>query len=110
AAPRRAQSERRTMGCTCWHPFDGWKPGGRPSRLRSPRRLGARLRMGGQVARKPPMTLDTHTAIRAYSDTPMDALILFSHGSVLCGAGQALDEHAARLRERGDFGIVEIGY
>src|SRR5438552_3125209 len=40
----------------------------------------------------------------------MNALILFSHGSVLCGAGQALDEHAGRLRERGEFDLVAIGY
>lgn len=41
----------------------------------------------------------------------MDALILFSHGSLLCGSGEALEAHAKRLRERGDFrGIVEIGY
>src|SRR5437763_16236689 len=40
----------------------------------------------------------------------MTALILFSHGSVLCGAGQALEDHAARLRDRGGFDIVEIGY
>jgi len=40
----------------------------------------------------------------------MDALILFSHGSLLCGAGEALEAHAARLRERGAFAIVAIGY
>lgn len=40
----------------------------------------------------------------------MDALILFSHGSLLCGAGEALEAHAARLRARGGFGQVEIGY
>ena len=40
----------------------------------------------------------------------MDALILFSHGSLLCGAGEAVDAHAARLRERGDFGFVEVGF
>ncbi len=40
----------------------------------------------------------------------MDALILFSHGSLLCGAGDALESHAARLRERGEFSPVEIGY
>ena len=38
------------------------------------------------------------------------ALILFSHGSVLCGAGAALEEHADRLRQRGEFAQVEIGY
>ena len=40
----------------------------------------------------------------------MDALILFSHGSLLCGAGEALDRHAARLRETGRWPIVEVGY
>jgi sirohydrochlorin cobaltochelatase len=40
----------------------------------------------------------------------MDAVILFSHGSLLCGAGEALAVHAARLRERGLAPIVEVGY
>ncbi len=40
----------------------------------------------------------------------MDALILFSHGSLLCGAGEALEAHANRLRARGDYALVEIGY
>lgn len=40
----------------------------------------------------------------------MDALLLFSHGSLLCGAGEALDAHAERLRRRGDFALVAIGY
>ena len=40
----------------------------------------------------------------------MTALILFSHGSVLCGAGEALDAHAERLRARGAWDRVEIGY
>src|SRR4051794_11363351 len=40
----------------------------------------------------------------------MDALILFSHGSLLCGAGEALEAHAARLRARGAFDLVAIGY
>ena len=40
----------------------------------------------------------------------MDALILFSHGSLLCGSGEALEAHAGRLRARGDFPLVEIGY
>jgi sirohydrochlorin ferrochelatase len=40
----------------------------------------------------------------------MNALILFSHGSLLCGAGEALDAHAARLRERGEYDMVEVGY
>jgi sirohydrochlorin ferrochelatase len=40
----------------------------------------------------------------------MNALILFSHGSLLCGAGEALEAHAARLRERGGYDRVEISY
>ena len=40
----------------------------------------------------------------------MDAIILFSHGSLLCGAGEALKAQAARLRERGLAPVVEIGY
>lgn len=39
-----------------------------------------------------------------------DAIILFSHGSVLCGAGQNLLELARRMRDRGDAAIVEPGY
>lgn len=40
----------------------------------------------------------------------MDGLILFSHGSLLCGAGETLRAHATRLRARGDFAVVEVGY
>ncbi len=40
----------------------------------------------------------------------MDALILFSHGSLLCGAGEALDAHAERLRRTGEWPWVGIGY
>ncbi len=40
----------------------------------------------------------------------MDALILFSHGSLLCGAGEALEAHAERLRQTGDWPIVAVGY
>ena len=40
----------------------------------------------------------------------MDALILFSHGSVLCGAGEALDAHAERLRRSGEWPLVSVGY
>ena len=40
----------------------------------------------------------------------MDAVILFSHGSLLCGAGEALNAHAQRLRETMDFALVEVGY
>ncbi|PLS79376.1 MAG: hypothetical protein CYG59_13575 [Chloroflexi bacterium] len=39
-----------------------------------------------------------------------DAIILFSHGSVLCGAGQNLTELAARMQARGDAAMVEVGY
>ena len=40
----------------------------------------------------------------------MNALILFSHGSLLCGAGAALGAHAKRLRERGGWDYVGVGY
>jgi len=40
----------------------------------------------------------------------MDAVILFSHGSLLCGSGEALLAHARRLRERGAAPIVSVGY
>lgn len=40
----------------------------------------------------------------------MDAVILFSHGSLLCGAGEALKVQAERLRERGLAPVVEVGY
>lgn len=39
-----------------------------------------------------------------------DAIILFSHGSVLCGAGQNLLDLARQMRERGVAPIVEPGY
>jgi sirohydrochlorin ferrochelatase len=39
-----------------------------------------------------------------------DAILLFSHGSVLCGAGETLSQLARRMRERGDAPIVEPGY
>lgn len=40
----------------------------------------------------------------------MEAILLFSHGSLLCGAGETLQSVAERLRARGDAPIVEIGY
>jgi sirohydrochlorin cobaltochelatase len=40
----------------------------------------------------------------------MDGVILFAHGSLLCGSGQALEVHAERLRARGVAPVVEIGY
>ncbi len=40
----------------------------------------------------------------------MDATVLFSHGSLLCGAGEALLAHAERLRRRGISPIVAVGY
>lgn len=40
----------------------------------------------------------------------MDATVLFSHGSLLCGAGEALRAHAERLRAQGLTPIVEVGY
>ena len=40
----------------------------------------------------------------------MQGFLLFSHGSLLCGAGQALGEHATRMRARLGGAPVEIGY
>jgi len=40
----------------------------------------------------------------------MDAVILLSHGSVLCGSGEALWAHASRLNYNGKYEIVEVGY
>ena len=40
----------------------------------------------------------------------MNAIILFSHGSVLCGSGLALDAHAKRLQQRGLAPRVAVGY
>jgi sirohydrochlorin ferrochelatase len=40
----------------------------------------------------------------------VDALILFSHGSLLCGAGEALEAHAERLRATGNWSDVAVGY
>lgn len=40
----------------------------------------------------------------------MDAILLLSHGSLLCGAGETLQAVAERLRARGDAQVVEIGY
>ena len=38
------------------------------------------------------------------------AILLFSHGSVLCGAGQTLFDLARRMEARGDAPIVEAGF
>lgn len=40
----------------------------------------------------------------------MNAVILFSHGSLLCGAEQALQAHAERLRRQGLASMVRIGF
>lgn len=40
----------------------------------------------------------------------MNAILLFSHGSVLCGAERNLLEMAERMRARGDAPIVEVGF
>ena len=39
-----------------------------------------------------------------------DATVLFSHGSLLCGAGEALQAHAQRLRVQGLTPLVAVGY
>lgn len=40
----------------------------------------------------------------------MQAIILFSHGSVLCGAERNLLDLAARMRGRGEAAIVEVAF
>ncbi|MFM7321106.1 MAG: sirohydrochlorin chelatase [Armatimonadota bacterium] len=40
----------------------------------------------------------------------MDALVLFSHGSLLCGSGEAVDRHADRLSSLGIADRVAVGY
>jgi len=40
----------------------------------------------------------------------MHAIILFSHGSVLCGAGETLFALGRRMENRGDAEIVEVGF
>ncbi|MCS6776651.1 MAG: CbiX/SirB N-terminal domain-containing protein [Chloroherpetonaceae bacterium] len=40
----------------------------------------------------------------------MNAIILFSHGSLLCGAEQALQAHAEHLRRQGLAPLVRIGF
>jgi sirohydrochlorin ferrochelatase len=41
---------------------------------------------------------------------PSTAILIFSHGSVLCGAERNLLELAGRMRERGDARVVEVGF
>jgi sirohydrochlorin cobaltochelatase len=41
---------------------------------------------------------------------PNTALVLFSHGSLLCGSGETLGLHANRLRKSGKYLAVEPGY
>jgi len=40
----------------------------------------------------------------------MHAIILFSHGSLLCGAGETLAATARTMQQRGDAEMVEPGY
>ncbi len=40
----------------------------------------------------------------------MKAILLFSHGSLLCGAGENLKNLARQMQERGDADIVEVGF
>ncbi len=39
-----------------------------------------------------------------------NAIILFSHGSTLCGAGETLKALAAQMQQRGDADIVRVGF
>lgn len=40
----------------------------------------------------------------------MLAILLFSHGSVVCGASRCLGAHAREMESRGDAPIVEAGF
>lgn len=40
----------------------------------------------------------------------MRGIVLFSHGSVLCGAERNLHALATRMRDRGDASIVEVAF
>lgn len=40
----------------------------------------------------------------------IEAIVLFSHGALICGARQTLDWHACGLAERGVAGVVRPGY
>lgn len=46
----------------------------------------------------------------ADGDDRVDAIILFSHGSLLCGAGETLRRIAEHMQRRGDAPVVEVGY
>lgn len=37
-------------------------------------------------------------------------MVLLSHGSLLCGAGRTLEEHAARFRQTEKYAAIEVGY
>ncbi len=47
---------------------------------------------------------------RAEKVENQDAIILFSHGSLLCGAGETLKRMALFMHQRGDAPIIEPGY
>ena len=49
-------------------------------------------------------------AARTVESARVDAIIVFSHGSVLCGAERNLLALAQRMRDRGDAAIVEVGF
>jgi len=42
--------------------------------------------------------------------TMRTGMVLLSHGSLLCGAGQTLAEHAERLRQTEKYAAIEVGY
>ena len=49
-------------------------------------------------------------AALAWYRPPVDAILLFSHGSVLCGAEQSLLSLARMMESRGDAPVVEAGF
>lgn len=43
-------------------------------------------------------------------EVSVKAILLFSHGSVLCGAGENLKALAKQMQTRGDADLVEVGF
>lgn len=56
------------------------------------------------------MPEDSHAAEAPHHPEMATAVVLFSHGSLLCGSHRVLDEHARRLQSTGRFVAVEPGY
>ena len=53
---------------------------------------------------------DTFALYNESMECKSTALVLFSHGSLLCGAKRTLFEHAERLKSSGEWQWVEVGF